>query len=56
MHAERILYCHLIMDEHNQCARFIKHYYGMLAKNPAELHKFFMEDSFFMHSESLQVS
>lgn len=28
----------------------------MLAKNPAELHKFYMEDSFFMHSESLQVS
>lgn len=27
----------------------------MLAKNPSELHKFYMEDSSFMHSESLQV-
>jgi len=44
-----------LWDNYNEYPRFIKHYYGMLAKNPAELYKFYMEESFFMHSESLQV-
>lgn len=34
----------------------VKQFYEMLSKNPSELHKFYAEQSFFLHSESSQVS
>lgn len=35
---------------------FIKQYYEMMAKHPENLHKFYNEDSFFLHSDLTHVS
>jgi hypothetical protein len=35
---------------------FIKQYYEILAKGPENLHKFYNEDSNFLHSDLTQVS
>mmetsp|Transcript_29240 Transcript_29240/g.29607 ORF Transcript_29240/g.29607 Transcript_29240/m.29607 type:complete len:499 (+) Transcript_29240:211-1707(+) len=35
---------------------FIKQYYDMLARNPSELHRFYKEDSSFIHSDGVQIS
>lgn len=49
--------CYLtLFNMHFVVHSFIKQYYEMMAKHPENLHMFYNEDSFFMHSDLTHVS